>query len=145
MKFAEIILRELGETKKGYDWRLVDSSDRDRIYEFETENHKYRVSVSNSKLSPEWLYITFDSENTDGAMFTATDEGNQFRVMATILDIARNTWRNRDSFLYSEELKGFEFDAGRQRTMLYKKFIKTQFPGAEISGGKAGEIRVRLV
>jgi hypothetical protein len=89
-----------------------------------------------------WLYTTFDTD--DDRVFRVTDEGNQFKVVATVMEIAEFVWKSRNDFRNSDKIKGFSFDSKPVRQKLYKKFIKHRFPAAETYVGSAGEFKVRL-
>lgn len=161
-KFKNIFLQELGETTDTYNWRLEDVGRFAAKYRFETENVGYYVKIE--ELEPEYLAVEFsidpdktnfkalDVPSTVYDMFAVvTGEGNQFQVVATVLQIAKHAWKNRHEFFDgSEKLKGLAFDSAgskdkaKARDRLYTTFIKKQFPQAKIiDAGNLMRVKVK--
>lgn len=149
MKFKnllkDIVLRELGDTTDSFDWRLSYDSKTEKVYEFSTPEHDYEASVDSY---PEWLALHFgikDAKFSD-KFSTTTDEGEQFRVVATILEIAEHAWNNRHTMMDGDTVKGFlvSTDGDSRRLQLYKAFIKRQFPNAEVKASN-DKMSVKLI
>ena len=143
MKFAEIILQEIGDTTDAFDWRLTYDSKTQKVYKFSTPENNYEISVDSY---PEWIALHFSIE---GAEFNdkfsiTTDEGEQFRVVATVLEIAEHAWNNRHTMMDGDTVNGFliSTDHDPRRLRLYKAFIKTQFPNAEM---KSSNDTIRVI
>lgn len=135
-KFKRLILTELGNTTEGYDWNIETEDPDGWFFSFYTENYGYNAFF---QTHGKWIYSGFDLDDSD-LPFPETNEGNQFKIVATIINMARYAWNNRD--ILDVDVKGFSFDAGRKRTKLYKRFIYEQFPDAEVF--KSGyEIKVK--
>ena len=138
-KFKRIILTELGETGDTYDWRLTFEDESQKMYEFYSDENKYELFVESFKA--DFLVVGFGLKNgTFGKKFSAvTNEGNQFKVASTAIEIAEHAWKTRDSLKHGDTVKGFSISAPREsdggpnvRIEFYKKFIKNRFPGAKI-------------
>jgi len=150
------IIQELGNTTDTYPLRNVERGVFPRVgeidtrWEFQTENHTYTVTIFNEY--PEMLSVDFTTEETSTRM---TNEGNPFKVTATVIEAARRTWGLVEE--YPEEfdfIRGFTFkpvtkgggspDGGKtnQRGKLYKTFIERQFPDAKIERNPHGEYLV---
>ena len=138
-RFKNLVLTELGNTTDSYDYYLAKNGDK-VSGSFHTSENKYLVEIS--KRGP-WLLFNFGIGKHMSA--GVTDEGAQFKVMATIMDIAKEVWEDRDEF-FGGEIRGFFFDSVAKpdeepgntvRARLYKKFIKKRFPNVDIekSGG----------
>lgn len=149
-RFQDLILTELGETTDGYEWR---TSRPGREFSFNTENYKYMVEVSRTR--PKALQISFsigweDIEGTKNPYSMKTNEGNQFRIVATVVDVTKHVWKNRDAFYRDAELLEYITFEGsgpgedaRQREKLYLSFVQKQFPDAEVEEGLGNHIRVK--
>ena len=141
-RFKEIILQELGNTSSGYDYRLESAKGYEDVeYSFKTPESTY--TVRGHRYEDEYIEIGFDTDATSGLSGT-TNEGEQFKIVATVMNISKEIWKRRDEF-YAESdlLKGFlysgyhkpdeDFDEISQRDKLYRQFIKKQYPSADIS------------
>ena len=152
-KFKDLILTELGNTTDGYDWRfngVVDGRHGGEAeYNFYSDEIKYEVifkSVSNG-FSSVGDQIEVDFAPKSGEVQTGdytsrysvnTNQGNQFRIMATVLDITKHLWKNKNEIFDSDrDFSRLYFSPvgegdSRKRAKLYKTFINRQFPNAEI-------------
>lgn len=147
-RFKNLILTELGNTTDGYDWRLAQDDPSMRTYVFDTPNYTYEVFVE--MLGADMLAIDFGLEkHAFGNKFAVvTDEGNQFKIVATVINIAKHAWETRERFDTDEELKGFMIHAAHKegsetnkRLKLYSRFIQARFPDARIEReGNSGMI-----
>jgi hypothetical protein len=165
MKFAnlikEIALQELGETTDHYNLHLKNknlgepvefgSGREGRVkfmWEFATENYEYKIRMREDFSRPV-LDLDFDTKEKGARV---TKEGNQFKIVATVIEAAVRTWkivREKDA-----GIGGFKFnpvskasvdkDIGEvtQREKLYKAFIKKQFPNAKMERDSGGTIYV---
>lgn len=147
MNFKEIIkelaLQELGNTTDTYNWRLSFDSDTEKVYEFSTPENDYEVFVET--FTKDWLALDFGLEDKDfGKKFsTVTNEGEQFRVVATVLEIAKHAWDRRETMMDGDTVKGYGISADSRRIQLYKAFVKTQFPDAEVRA-TSGTLTVKI-
>lgn len=140
-KFKNLILTEIGNTTDGYDYYLVKDENKVSA-SFKTRENNYVVEIL-KRDSDSWALVDFGVG--PGMDASPTDEGVQFKVIATIMNIVKEVWEKRNKF-FDGTIKGFSFfstakpdeDLGNtSRDRLYKKFIKKQFPNAKIK--KAGE------
>ena len=138
-KFKRTILTELGETADTYNWRLTYEDESQKMYEFHSDENKYELFVESFKI--DFLVLGFGLENgTFGNKYSAvTNEGNQFKVASTAIEIAEHAWKTRDSLKHGDTAKGFSISAPEKadggpnvRIKFYKRFIKNRFPGAKI-------------
>ena len=141
-KFKRLVLTELGNTTEGYNYRVKSAKGYESVgYEFRTPDNLY--TVRGYRDSDEYIEIGFNTDGTDGLAGT-TNEGEQFKIMATVLDISKEIWELRyEYFEAADLLKGFmysgyhkpdeDFDEISQRDKFYRQFIKKQYPSADIS------------
>lgn len=135
-KFTEPIkkmaLHELGNTTDTFDWRLSYDSETEKVYEFSTPENRYEAFVES--FTEDWLALDFGIEDMEfGEKFsTVTNEGEQFRVVATVLEIAEHAWNRRETMMDGDTVKGFSISTDPRRIRLYKTFVKRQFPDAEV-------------
>ena len=138
-KFKQLILTELGETTDTYDWRLAFEDELEKVYEFYSDENKYEVFVE--PFTEDFFAVDFGLEDkTFGDKFTVvTDEGNQFKIVSTVIEIVEHAWKTRDSLMDGDTVKGFSISAARKsddgsnvRIELYKRFVKSRFPNAKI-------------
>lgn len=135
-------LTELGNTTDGYDYRVTQAKGYESVgYEFRTPDNLY--TVRGYRDSDEYIEIGFDTDGTEGVA-GVTNKGNQFRVLATVLNISQEIWNRRNEFFEeADRLKGFMYsgyhkrdeDYGEisKRDKFYRQFIKRQYPSADIS------------
>lgn len=154
-KFKRLVLTELGNTTDTYHLRNTERGVFPRVgeidtrWEFKTENYTYEVSIFNEQ--PDMLTVDFWTEEKNTEM---TNEGNQFKVVATVLEAARRTWGLIEEypedfdmikgFAFTPVSKGQETGGPTQRGKLYKAFIERQFPEATIKKGEYGGYEVYL-
>ncbi len=111
-KFKNLILKELGETTDTYRLRNVtmglfpriDPPEVDARWEFSTENYNYKVHIFNEY--PEFLTVDFETDKTGTE---ATNEGNPFKVTATVIEAAKRTFdriKEREEY---DLIRGFRF------------------------------------
>lgn len=136
----DMALRELGNTTDTFDWREseVGKLSDGKFYNFETPEHQYAVDV----FRPVPSVIRLDFQTLDLYGTNVTDEGVQFKVVSTVLDIAEHVWRNKEKiwddgeqvryFVFSAEPKEEEKEGNTSRGKLYRRFIKSRFPDAQI-------------
>jgi hypothetical protein len=132
MKFKsflkDIALREIGDTTDGYNWQMIQDKEEKEVYQFYTEKHKYNVLVEYDKENPKYSSIHFGLANKpdEEKYSTITNEGNHFKIMATVLEIGEHT------LLKNEELTGFLVAATPRKIKLYRQFVENQFPNAKV-------------
>lgn len=138
-----LILTELGETTDSYDWSYDGRKFTKAIYSFYSEDIEYEVSYDKEgdRIKVEFAPKKGEVEQSDQTMTRSsieTNQGNQFRIVATVMDTTKHLWRNKeDIYENGDELTHFVFSRiGKRddnpREKLYKKFIKKQLPQAEI-------------
>jgi hypothetical protein len=150
-KFSDIVLTELGETENAYRWKETSPGER---FEWETEGYRYILKIE--RHNPEELYVAYMIDPSDfdwssgGTPFNAiTNEGNQFRIVATAIDIVKYVWRNKEELYENPEVieyisfdgspkEGEVYSNKTSRDKLYVRFIKTQFPDARIESTMEG-------
>jgi hypothetical protein len=152
IKFSDL-LREIGDTSGHYRYRNVEDvfklTGRKEahilyIYEFETENFDYTVELSKSKWNNRvgvMFEIGWDQVPDNRTPFSAvTNEGNIFKVVGTVVSIVKDFHEEmaREG-RFPRFYKGYKFSGTEkegvdtnQRNRLYIKFIKNQFPNAEV-------------
>ena len=144
-KFKQLVLTELGETTDGYDFRVLSKPSPYKIeFEFKSEQNTYRVSIH--KHMPKEIGVTYSYKTEMGTYeLGLTGEKNQFRVIATVIDVVKHAWENREKYFEDSETiekigfvgttrDGESFGGdGTARTKLYLQFINRQFPDAEIN------------
>lgn len=149
------IIQEIGDTTEGYRWRLENTDRFGAYYGFQSDEYRYGVTVEN--FTPRYLAIEFELDRKHADEFpdqfgAITDEGNQFKVVATVVSIAKHAWENRhDIFTEPETLEGFWIDAAPKegeddniRSKMYERFVINQFPSASVKRS-GSEIKVRLI
>ena len=129
-KFKNSILSEIGNRIGGYDWGVQSTHSHGVVYEFETGKSEYEVFVE--RVMEEFLGVDFTTDSRK--MTNKTGEGQALKVAATVTDISRHAWENRQQFFEnSEALKGFSLaPTSAGRTKLFRRFIEKQFPSAKI-------------
>lgn len=142
VKFKDIILTEIGETTDAFRWQMSYDSETERVYEFSTPENEYQVFVKPFTL--DWLSLDFETK--DGGENTVTNEGEHFRVMATVIEIARHAWKRRSALSGGDRVKGYSFYTGDSRRLrLYARFIRTQWPNANVEKAGSGRINIKIV
>jgi len=148
------ILQEIGDTRKNYRWELVKTDRFGAYYTFESEQYQYDVTVEN--FTPEYLAVEFGLDRRYADEFpdrfgAVTDEGEPFKVVSTVVSIAKHAWENRHRvFTEPEGLKGFFIDAAPKegedeniRAKLYREFVERQFPSARVEHS-GSELKVEI-
>jgi len=155
IKFNDL-LREIGDTTDYYKFRLEgktikrDAGESPRVrllYTFKTEERTYRTSIYKSPVS-----TYFEVEFTTDRGGVVTNEGKQFKVVSTTIQIALDALEVAKA--ENIEVDGFRFmpipkdhstplDAVTQREKLYLAFIRRQFPQAKVTR-ESGTVTVEL-
>ena len=134
-KFTQLILTELGNTTESYNYSLHNVLEDKLEWRFKTPDNTYLVEVIDRG---EWLMIGFTAIDND----VVTNEGRQFEIVATVMDIAKETWNRRQEF-FDTEKRGFQYHPIRKsdepfqkdktaRDKLYRTFINSRFPDAKV-------------
>jgi hypothetical protein len=96
------------------------------------------------------LNIMFGTTDEEGNrdLKAITNKGQLYRVMATVVaavkkDLENHRYIKTLSFEPSKR-SGKDTDQSNARANLYKRFVKGQFPGADIEDGPDGKVIVRL-
>lgn len=133
----EIALNELGETTEAYDYYFQGVKAGKAEWAFQSQSHTYEVKFMKSR---KYFRTSFETSETNSSV---TNEGDQFRVMATIMKIAKEMWdRRHELFEGVGGIEGFKYDAipkpdeefrdVTSRDKLYRQFVLKQFPNARI-------------
>ena len=141
-RFKDLILTELGNTTDGYNFRLRPTSGHMVEFGFKSEQNTYRIQIDNELPGELSVSYSYKDENGDYVV-GLTDEENQFRVIATVINAVKHAWENKEGYFEDPELIekiGFfgvtrddeSVKGGTARTKLYLQFIKRQFPEAKI-------------
>jgi len=153
IKFSDL-LKEIGDTAGYYRYRNTEDmfkvigKDEAQIlymYEFETENFDYEVTLEKSgwnKVVAIRFQIGWEqaADLGTGVYNAVTNEGNIFKIVGTIVSIVKDFHKKMEKEeRFPRFYKGYEFSGTEkegvdtnQRNRLYIKFIETQFPNAEI-------------
>lgn len=140
-EFLNKIITEIGDTTEGYDWFEVKPGEQ---YEFNTENRSYEVLIDPG--GKESLYVSFMPKSSpygESPFQTVTDDGDMFKVTATVFNIVEYVWNNKEEIYRDGKSKKYvaftgspkpEKDASddTSRAKLYKSFIKSRFPNTKI-------------
>lgn len=137
MKKLAFILNELIENSSlAYHYKKTHTSSEDVVYQFQTSNYHYIVSIifHDNKDQKEAIVSFMTKEKH----LDATNEGNALKVVNTIADIIKSFWRE-----YGKKMKINYLSIGSsdpRRMKLYKKVLTKKFPKTKIIGTK--EIRI---
>ena len=136
-RFKDLILTELGNTTDTFNYRLDKAGSGLVKYEFKTPEHEYMVFL-HPGLEDSSLKVDFETKEN---RYDETNEGNQFKVIATVMEITKKVWQRREE-LFDSYLSKIEYDSAQRdkergtdrnaRERLYRTFIKQQFPNAKI-------------
>ena len=145
---VESEIQELGDTTEGAEFEVVrvdveSETEYTFIYEFSTTKSVTRYEVVIESVGSETAKMSFYPYSA--SYDTVTNRGESAEIMATVLDIAKSFWEDRsynninaEAFAYTPAGSGKK---GRQRDMLYKAYVQTQFPNATIKK-EVGEVVV---
>ena len=135
------LLKEIGDAQsKAYEWRVTAERDDAIKYEFSTEEGTlYEVSVDAESDESGDVYgisVYFKPKNTE--RFVSTNEGNQYRIMATVKQIlqsymdavAQSGAMPVEFIKFVPEKEKGEQDTRRLR--FYVQYIKKLLPGWDI-------------
>ena len=151
-----LLIFELGDSTNPYDYRVTEIVPKKYKYikrfEFESDaGHQYEIKFE--AVNDRHGTITVDFRVKGQPIKAVTNEGNPYRVMATVIAAARKVWKNKDEIedafdnpnIASYPVLGFfftpigtDFKKVEQREKLYKAFIRSQFPNAEINKNNYG-------
>lgn len=134
LKFQDFLF-ELGDgSAKGYDWKDLGytSGPHDAMgykYQFDADGLKYVVFFNHRQDSEYGLSFGIGDEID---VETQTNKGNQFKIMATVVDImfAFADQLNPDAIRFAGSSSGDEesFHSVTQRTKFYREYVKKQLP-----------------
>jgi hypothetical protein len=135
-------LKEIGDSSsKPYPFESYSDSDWERLYGFNTENYNYTVEILSDDDAPNEVSVRFyvpDENDPDIENDTiVTNEGNLFRIMATISAIIKKDLQKHpevDTLIFAPSKKAGETN-NISRLNLYLKYIKKEFPNAIITKG----------
>ena len=135
-------LKEIGDSSsQPYSFDYYGESDWGRIYGFDTENYPYTVEIIPNDENPNEVSIRFyvpDKANPDiEDDVVVTNEGNLFKVMATVSNIIKKDIQNHpevDTLIFAPSKKPGEIN-NISRLNLYLKYIKKENPNAIITKG----------
>jgi hypothetical protein len=135
-------LKEVGDSSaQPYSFDYYGESDWGRIYGFNTEKYPYTVEILPDDENPNRVSIRFYISNEDDPDIEddsiVTNEGNLFRVMATVSSIIKKDLRDNpevDTLTFAPSKKTGE-TTNISRLNLYLKYIKKEFPNVIITKG----------
>lgn len=152
MNFVDLLIAsaitEIGDTTDFYQWRPQKADGTEFMVTFETENDRtYYVYGEQLPVRQDLMTVDFGVRGgflgKGGGETVLTGEGNQFKVVSTVIRIVEQAWNNRhELFDRSETLGAIHFAPAKKegeqtgevtsRAKLYRAFIERQFPGAKI-------------
>lgn len=144
-KILETILNEVGEgTSKPYKWVMMSDGDRYQNYGFETDsglNYRLDLDILEGDEERDSAVISFGVMDDEYFVdFTsATNKGELYRIMATVVDILKDFIKNNKNIRYLQFTADKEGLQNSQRSNLYLAYIKKHLPGATIERGKDGD------
>ena len=108
-------------------WRFTDNSETDAVVEFEVNGVQYVLTLWTIGQYGNWGVEFENLSVAPDNRFGITGQGNASTVFATVCDILKNFKSRRDVYTM-----GFMAEEPNRRS-LYKRIIKTVFPGWAIS------------
>jgi hypothetical protein len=135
-------LKEIGDSSsQPYPFNFYGDSGWGRIYGFDTEKYPYTVEILPDDEEPNEVsvrfYIPDDKDPDIENDIIVTNEGNLFRVMATISTIIKKDLQNHpevNTLIFAPSKKTKETN-NISRLNLYLKYIKKEYPNAIITKG----------
>ena len=153
------VLSEIGDASKEPYGPIdtITDDEAERQYGFETESGTlYQVTIETIDDGPEMgrpvkAVVKFGTIEQDGDISydAQTGENDIYRVMSTILSIVKKDLKSNpaEEIVFSPSKREGNKDKNPMsnvRTKLYSKYIKAQWPEAEIGRTLHGDIKVRL-
>lgn len=156
-KLKQYLLQEIGDaSKEPYYSEIIVDSEEERIYEFTTTSGLlYQVTIETlfeSPMKPTVAIVKFgiiQRNDPDKVDYNAqTGDSDIYKVMATVVDIVRKDLKeNPADIIEFKPTKRPNKDINavdNVRTQLYLRYIRAEFPNAEVTQTEHGDIRVTL-
>jgi hypothetical protein len=158
-KILKEVMSEIGDaSKKPYGpIDTITDDEAERQYGFETESGTiYQVTIETIDDGPEMgrpvrAVVKFATIEDDGDISydAQTGENDIYRIMATIVSIVKKDLKSNpaEAIVFSPSKREGDKDQdpmSNVRTQLYSRYIKAQFPNAEVSKTMHGDISVNL-
>jgi hypothetical protein len=156
-RILEEVLSEIGDaSKEPYPFKKdMDDMDERRYTFFTDSGFEYEVrveTIGGSPMEPVIARVGFGViDGTDDISYVKqTGENDVYKIMATVTAIVKQDLKSNDAdvieFSSSKRRnKGVDEDPmSNVRTQLYSRYIKGQFPNAEVQFDDYGDVRVRL-
>ena len=156
-KILEEVMSEIGDaSKEPYGPIHVFTDDEaERQYGFSTDSGTiYEVKVETfyrGEGKPIIARVSFGIIEQDGDISydAQTGENDIYRIMSTIVEIVKKDLKSNDADIieFSPSKRKGDRDQdpmSNVRTQLYSRYIKGQFPNAEVTQTTLGDIRVIL-
>ena len=155
-KILEEVMSEIGDaSKEPYPFKRITDEDGEREYVFMTDSGlKYEVNILTLKeygVSSVGFGVI---NNKTGKLSYEKQTGEQdiYRIMSTITAIVKEDLRTNPyevdtiEFLPSKRKadKTDKDPIANVRTQLYLRYIRAEFPNAEVTQTEHGDIRVKL-
>lgn len=145
------ILNEVGEgSAKPYEYKWISQGSYDnQVARFITDKGtEYEVNIADFSEYPDprdqeqdlpAINIDFLAKRPGEQGWstkTVTNEGDLYRIMATIMLIVKDVMKRFDfdvqAIVYEPSKKTGEFGSNNKRDTLYRRFITRTFPGAQV-------------
>lgn len=156
-KILEQVISEIGDASREPYGPIdtITDDEAERQYGFETESGKvYEVKVETfyrGEGKPVIARVLFGTIEDDGDVSydAQTGENDIYRIMSTIVAVVKKDLKSNhaDIIEFSPSKRSGDKDKdpmSNVRTKLYSRYIKGQFPNAEVTQTLHGDIRVIL-
>jgi hypothetical protein len=160
MKLTKIlneVITEIGDASKEPYGPIdtITDDEAERQYGFETESGTiYEVkieTIDDGPWNPVIARVNFGivGEEGDVDYYAQTGESDIYRVMSTIVQIVKKDLKSNHADIIEFSPSKREGDKDKDpmsnvRTQLYSRYIKAQFPNAEVTRTLHGDIQVIL-
>ena len=156
-KILKEVISEIGDaSKEPYPFKRVTDDYDERQYIFSTDSgFQYEVkieTIEGSPMEPVIARVGFGviDETDDISYVKQTGENDVYKIMATVTAIVKQDLKSNDADVIEfspskRRNKDVDEDPmSNVRTQLYSRYIKGQFPNAEVQFDDYGDVRVRL-
>jgi len=156
-KILKEVMSEIGDASKEPYGPIdtITDDEAERQYGFETESGTiYEVkieTIDDGPWNPVIARVNFGivGEEGDVDYYAQTGESDIYRVMSTIVQIVKKDLKSNHADIIEFSPSKREGDKDKDpmsnvRTKLYSRYIKGQFPNAEVTKTLHGDIRVNL-
>jgi hypothetical protein len=140
------LLKEVGEgTAKPYEYSVEFEDNMEVNYNFQTDSGlKYDLLLRQIPPSRDEHRLIISFKTQTGDYEDLTNKGEQFRIMATIVDAVKKYLVKFPKISYISFMPSKETGNDNRRANLYKAYITNQIPGADVSIKSDGKYIVKL-